>query len=432
MKLTEDILHYVWKYRLYQANQLKTLSGKSLDVRSPGIHNRHAGPDFEQARLFIDGVEWAGNVEIHVKSSDWRKHQHQDDPTYNNVVLHVVYEFDEEISLHDGTVPETFVVSAYLPKTFLGHYARFLAKEDWLLCRAHLQNIEPFKISHWLSRIGVERLEAKAREVGQLLDEVKGDWEQLTYILLAKNFGFKTNALPFEQMAKSLPYKLLLKHKDETLAIDALIFGQSGFLENTCFTEAYPKTLQKRYRQFQLQYGLKPINRASWKFLKMRPLNFPTIRLGQFAAWCKGGSHLFSFIIDMPTVDELRSLFSRLPFNTYWCDHYRFEVPAKVKHSAGLGEASVTNIILNTAVIILFSYGKYIGKELYICHAVSLLEQLRAEKNHIVQKYQAAGIAVNTAADSQALLQLKQKYCDHKHCLDCGIGLEIFKQNTRL
>lgn len=429
MNIPEEVLHYIWKYRLYASYKLKTKSRKNLSVKYPGEQNEHAGPDFEHCRLVIDDIEWAGNVEIHIKSSDWFAHSHQRDPAYNNVILHVVYDHDIDIILEDGTTPETLELKPLIDHTLLNKYNEFMMARVAIPCQQHLSLVESFHISQWLKRLSIERLLQKTQYVNDLLDYFHGSWEEVTYILLAKNFGHKVNTVPFERLAKNLPYKLLKKY-ESSIFIESLIFGQAGMLEQQ-FNDDYPKELQYNYRYLQRQYRLKPIDTASWRFLRMRPLNFPTIRLAQFSAWHKQTRALFSEIIETKKVNELRGLFENSPVNSYWETHYRFDVLSK-KHSTKLGKSTIDSIILNTVVTILFSYGKYIGKEAYICRAIDLLEELSPERNGIVNQYRRLGVEVKTATDSQALLQLKDSYCDKVRCLACGIGLHIFKQNETL
>jgi len=429
MNIPEEVLHYIWRYRLYATYKLKTKSGKKISVKHPGEQNKHAGPDFEHCRLLIGDIEWAGNVEIHMKSSDWFAHNHQADPAYNNVILHVVYHHDMEIILEDGTIPETLELKPLIDHALLNKYNEFIIARSAIPCQKHLSMVEPFHVSQWLERLSIERLLQKTQYVNNLLDYCRGSWEEVTYILLAKNFGYRVNAVPFERLAKSLPYRLLKKY-ESSIFIESLVFGQAGMLEQQ-FNDDYPKELQYTYRYLQRQHRLKPIDVVSWKFLRMRPLNFPTIRLAQFSA-CQGQAQaLFSKVIETKKVDELRDLFTDSPVNSYWENHYKFDVLSK-KHSTKLGKSTIDGIILNTVITILFSYGKYIGKEAYICRAIDLLEELSPEHNSIVNQYRRLGVQVKTAADSQALLELRNSYCDKVRCLACGIGLHIFKQNETL
>ncbi|WP_134091868.1 DUF2851 family protein [Olivibacter sp. XZL3] len=431
MEFSEEVFHYIWKYRLFTDFNLETKSGKPLVVLSPGLKNKDAGPDFEHSRLMIDQIEWAGTIEIHVKSSDWYIHSHQHDPAYNSVVLHVVYEYDKEICLQDGTVPETLELKRFVDASLLNRYEGLMRSRAWIPCQEQLATIDTFHIKQWLERVLTERLQEKCTLLTGLLTEKKNNWEEVTYILLARNFGFKVNAVPFEWLAKNTPHRLLAKYRFSRTSIEALIFGQAGMLEKERFYDDYPISLQKEYTHLRYQYNLTPLPTSIWKFLRMRPANFPTMRLAQFAAWCASEEHLFSKIITLTSVEQLRQLFRELPVNAYWRQHYVFDKVTK-QHSTALGARSIDNVIINTVVTILVAYGKYVGKEMYLYRAIDLLDELTAEKNSTTNQFSELGLDVKTAADSQALLQLKQNYCDRYKCLDCGIGLQVFKQNKTL
>lgn len=431
MEFSEEVFHYIWKYRLFTDFNLVTKSGKRLIVLSPGLKNKHAGPDFEHSRLMIDQTEWAGTVEIHVKSSDWYMHRHQHDPAYNSVILHVVYKYDKEIRLQDGTVPETLELRQFVDTALLDRYGELMRSRTWIPCQQQLAAIDTFHVKQWLARVLTERLQEKSALLTKLLSEKKGNWEEVTYILLARNFGFKVNAAPFEWLAKHTPHRLLAKHRFSPTSIEALVFGQAGMLERERFSDDYPICLQKEYTHLRRQYNLTPLPTSIWKFLRMRPANFPTMRLAQFAGWCVNEDHLFSNILTLKRVEQLRQLFRELPVNAYWRQHYVFDKVTK-PHSAALGGRSIDNVIINTVVTILVAYGKYVGKEMYLYRAIDLLDELTNEKNSTINRFSELGLDVKTAADSQALLQLKQHYCDRYKCLDCGIGLQVFKQNKTL
>lgn len=431
MEFSEEVLQYIWKYRLYEYTNLKTTSGKSLVVLSPGVQNKNAGPDFEHSRLIIDQTEWAGTVEVHVKSSNWYIHQHQHDKAYNNVILHVVYEHDREINLQDGTIPETLALKSLVDERLLRRYEEMMQSKGWIACEQYLSTIDPFVITQWLDRLLMERLEDKSGELNKLLAETKEDWEEITYILLARNFGFKVNAIPFELLAKNTPYKLIAKNRFQATWIEALIFGQAGMLENEDFTDAYPNKLREIYYHLRHTHQLRPLPKSAWKFLRMRPANFPTLRLAQFAAWCIQEEHLFSKILQLKSIDQFRDLFCKIEVHAYWRAHYVFDRATK-NHNTTFGMGSIDNIIVNTVVTILIAYGKYIGKEMYLYRAIGLLEELAGEKNQIINQFEKLGLKVKSAATSQALLQLKYKYCDQHKCLGCSIGLQVFKQNKTL
>lgn len=397
-------------------------------ILDTGYQNNDAGPDFLTARIRIGDTEWAGNVEIHVHASEWDAHQHSRDKVYNNVILHVVYEDDKVIRREDGTFPETFVLKPLIPKHVLAKYRELMSGMYWIPCEKLVHRVPAFHRSQWLSRLLVERFEHKIAAIYELLAEQHGSWEDTCYLWAARSFGFKVNAQAFEQLARNLPQTVLARHRHSPQAIEALFFGQAGLLEDPLFADAYPWKLQQEYRHLRQLHALTPMDASSWKFLRTRPSNFPTIRIAQFAAVYLRSVHLFSTLIDTQDTDQLKALFEKLPVNSYWNDRYRFDVPSS-RHGCQLGRHSIDNLLINMVSGILFAYGKYIGKELYIYRAIALLERLKIEKNSVLAHFSELGIQAEHAAESQALLQMKSFYCDRKRCLECGIGLQLIKYN---
>ncbi len=428
MTLPEDILHFIWKYRLYHAQALRTASGESLVVLETGMHNHDAGADFQSARIQIGDTEWVGNVEIHVRSSDWNVHRHQYDRAYNNVVLHVVYEFDKSISREDGTCPETLELKPQIPAYILPKYREMMSGMYWIPCERLIHAISPFQLSQWLSRLLIERFEHRVSAVYELLKEQRGSWEDTCYMWMARSFGFSINAQAFEQLARCLPQAIVAKHKHHALAVEALFFGQAGLLEDAVFVDEYPQKLQQEYNHLRTLHSLQPMDASVWKFMRTRPGNFPTLRIAQFAALCLRSSHLFSAITDAKQADGLKSLVEALPVNSYWQRRYRFDKLSSA-HGCQMGGQSVNTILINAVAVILFAYGKYIGKEVYIYRAIALLESMKAEDNVVIKHFSALGVHARQAAESQALLQMKAFYCDKKKCLDCGVGLQLIKQH---
>jgi len=426
MLFTEDFLQYVWKFRLFDRADLKTVDGETIEIYSPGIHNTHAGPDFQNARIRIGETIWAGNVEVHVPSSDWQKHNHTKDNAYSNVILHVVYRDDEPVILADGRrLPTLELQNRIAPDLYNRFHSLVYGNQTIIPCEASIGTVDEFTMRSWLTRVLIERLEKRSATVITALNLNRGDWEETFYQFLAANFGFKTNAVPFELLAKSLPQNILAKHKNNPLQIEALIFGQAGFLEGDVINE-YPKKLKTEYIFLRKKYGLTPIENHLWKFLRMRPQNFPTIRLAQFAALIVRSNHLFSKILDIKDVKSLRGLFTEIPINAYWDDHYRFDTPSK-PISKNLGQSSVDTLLLNSLALFLFSYGKHLQLEYYINRSLKLLENLPAEQNNIIADFDVLGVKANTAFETQALLELKNNYCNFKKCLQCGIGNKILK-----
>lgn len=426
MRFPEEFLHFVWQFRLYDTLQLQTGDGKSLKILNCGFPNKNAGPDFTTAKIIIDETTWVGQVEVHLKSSDWNVHQHQTDSAYDNVILHVVWEHDMEITTKDGTILPTFVLNGRVNEHLFENYQNLIQSASSFPCENQLKDIDGFVINSFLSRILVERLEHKSQEVFERLEQLNGNWDETFYHFMAKNFGFKVNALPMQVLAQSLPQTLFAKHKDQSLQIEALIFGQAGFL-NQSFEADYPNQLKPEFAFLKKKYGLAPIDISLWKFLRMRPQNFPTLRLAQFAALILKSSHLFSKVLEVKNVKELHLLFDELPINPFWKTHYHFNKEAE-KVKTQLGRSSIDNILINTVSLFLFAYGKYTGQGNFQTRAFYLLESISAEKNNIISQYLDAGATVENAYQTQAFLQLRKNYCNEKKCLNCGIGLKILKK----
>ena len=426
MNFPEELLHFVWQFRLYGTQPLQTTAGEIIQVIQLGTLNKNAGPDFSNAKLIIGDTTWVGNVEVHLKSSDWLLHQHQLDNAYENVILHVVYEDDMKIYRKDGTVLPVLVLKNRFPASLATNYETLITAANNFPCEKQIHEIDDFLIKGFLSRVLVERLEHKSAEVYEKLKELKNDWDEAFYHFMAKNFGFKVNAVPMEMLARSLPQQLFAKHKDQPLQIEALIFGQAGFL-NQKFEEDYPKQLQAEYRFLQKKYSLQPIEVSLWKFMRMRPQNFPTLRLAQFAALIISSNHLFSKVLALRDYRNSQQLFEELPVNPYWQNHYHFNKTAE-NVSLQLGKGSIDNILINTLSLFLFAFGKAMDQHNYITRCFYILENLPAENNAVVKQYIDASVRIKDAYQTQALLQLKKTYCNEKKCLNCGIGIKILRQ----
>lgn len=426
MAVPEDFLHYLWKYRLFNQQGLKTIYGESIEIISVGFHNKHAGPDFESAKIRIGNTLWIGNVEIHLRSSDWERHQHQIDKTYDNVILHVVSQHDQDIFRTDGTKIPVIALESLIPNKITNNYLRLLECMDWIPCGKQISKLDPFYIKNWLYRVEIERLEEKSELINEILKEFKGSWEDAFYIFLARNFGFKTNAVPFEMLARSISQLLLDRYKNKPLQIESLIFGQAGFFRHK-YKDEYPEILRKEYLFLQKKHSLKPMDNYLWKYMRMRPVNFPTLRLGQFAALINSPNHLFSKILAEEDIGRIISMFDNLPVNKYWHTHYRFDTESH-HFSTGLGMQSINNILINTVVPFIMAYGKMTGSSYHVNRSLNLLEKLPSETNSIIRCFQGLGVNSENAFFSQSLIQLKKAYCDRKKCLSCGIGLKLLKE----
>jgi len=426
MFFTEDFLHYVWKFRLFDRLNLQTTDGEDLEIYSAGIHNSDAGPDFHNARVKIGGTVWAGNVELHLSSSDWEKHGHSADNAYDNIILHVVYNDDKPLILTNGRRIPTLELKNRVPDDLYNRYHNLVFGNQAIIpCEASIGSVDGLTMHNWLTRVLVERLERRSAAIISAINLNRGDWEETFYQFLAANFGFKTNALPFELLAKSLPQITLAKHKNNAMQIEALIFGQAGFLEGAV-TDDYPRNLKTEYVFLQKKYGLKPLEVHLWKFMRLRPQNFPTVRLAQFAALVVNSNHLFSKVLEIKEVKGLRNLFADITVNPYWENHYRFDAES-VAASKNLGKSSIDVLLLNTLALFLFSYGKFNQVQYYINRSLQLLENLPPENNKVVADFSTLGVKIKTAFESQALLELKNNYCSYKKCLECGVGNKILK-----
>ncbi|MCX2430919.1 DUF2851 family protein [Pedobacter sp. GR22-10] len=425
MNFSEDFLHYVWQFKSFDHVDLRTADAQTLQIIHHGFLNKDAGPDFSQAKIQIAETLWAGNVEIHLKSSDWLKHRHQNDKAYENVILHVVYEHDVEINRMDGSVIPVLILKNRIARELLEKYENLFLNLNDFPCAAQIASVNRVIIDSFLSRTLTERFEEKTELLFKSLEEAKGNWDEIFYQFMARNFGFKVNALPFEFLAKAIPSSIYRKHKDNPFQVEALVYGAAGFLNHHA-EEEYPRKLKAEFLFLQKKYKIKPIEMSNWKFMRMRPQNFPTLRLAQFAALISKSNHLFSKIIAIKDIGELGRLFEKLPVNPYWEEHYHFHKKAAGVNTQ-IGKKSIENILLNTVALFLFAYGKHIGMQDYIDRAICLLESLPAEKNAITEKFTGAGVSIEKAFASQAVLQLKKQYCDQKKCLRCGIGISILK-----
>lgn len=421
--VNEDFFQYIWKMKLFNTSSLMTTDGEAVVLFHNGEHNLHAGPDFTNARIRIGETVWAGNVELHIRSSDWHQHRHSGNRAYDNVILHVVYEDDApEIPM------ATLVLKDHIDQHLLSGYAVMMQTAAWIPCEKNIRGVEPVIIKNQLSRLLHERLESKALQCEQRLMVNKGDWEETCYQMIARNFGTNVNADPFERVARSLPFRILLRHFNQPFQIEALLFGQAGFLE-AGFRELYPNQLQSEYRFLRTKYELESIRSLEWKFLRMRPANFPTIRMSQFANFMSQHEKLFSVLLATTSIADLRSHFS-VSAAHYWKEHYHFKKSAPVK-STLLGKDTVDLILMNTISPLFYLYGKMQGQPEMQTRAIEILENIPAETNSIIHHWKEIGVAVKHASDSQALLELKNRYCSNRRCLECTIGHRILRGDVK-
>ena len=417
--MTEEFLHYIWKYRKFDAHKLFTSSGESITIVKPGDHNTDAGPDFFNAKIKIGKTTWAGNVEIHVNSSDWEKHAHQNDKAYDNIILHVVYKDDKKVVCGNGEALSTLQLKGILDESIYKQYVNFKSNNNWIPCENQVHSVSSFVVNNWLDRILIERLERKSQSIVQSLKLNKNNWEETFYQQLARSFGSKVNAEPFELLAKALPIAVLSKHKNSLFQMEALFFGQAGMLVKPGKDEYYIK-LQLEYYFLKQKFKLQPIEMHLWKFLRLRPVNFPTIRIAQFACLVYQSSHLFSKILEADKTKAIKKLLM-VEASSYWNEHYQFNKKA-TKRKKTIGSDTIDVVIINTIVPFLFVYGKQKSEEKYVDKALHLLDKIVGEKNSIIEKWRQLKMPVKTAHTTQALLELKNEYCKQKRCLECGIG----------
>ncbi len=423
--MNEHFLSYLWKFQLIR-KQLYSTDEEEIIIIKQGQKNDDAGPDFSDAIIKIGNSLWAGNVEIHVKSSDWFKHKHQNDKKYQSVILHIVYEDDlrdkenYKLNIPCLELKGTFEASLYL------RYKSFMNNTNWIPCEKQIKNINRFRFYYFMSRMAIERLESKAKKIQVQLQLNHNNLEQTFYEQLARNFGFKTNADTFEMLAKSLPIKILAKQKNNLCHLEALLFGQAGMLDKR-FKDSYPNLLRTEYGFLKQKYNLQAIPSQIWKFLRLRPSNFPTIRIAQFAMLIYLSSALVSQIIEAENLDQIRNYFD-VSASNYWDTHFNFDIKS-IASKKQLGIQSTNLIIINTVIPFLFVYGKLIDSDLHCQKAVGYLESINGEQNKIIWQWKKIGINTKSAFFTQALLHLKSNYCDHKKCLDCQIGHELLKQN---
>jgi hypothetical protein len=422
MNMKEQLLQFIWQFQYYNASYLTTTRGDPVQIISHGLYNHNQGPDFTAAKIKIDTTTWAGSIELHIKTSDWYKHNHEGDDNYNNVVLHVVWEHDiQAVQKQDIPVIE---LKNRVPKLLLQRYEALMNNVSFIPCEESINTVREIIWNSWKERLLAERLLRKSAIVEQFLQQSEFHWEESFWWLLARNFGMKVNASAFEAVARSVSINILAKHRNQIHQLEALLLGQAGLLQGD-FTEDYPQLLQREYRFLQAKYKLKPVHDPVF-FLRMRPGNFPSIRLAQLAALVNQSSHLFSKIKETASVKQIRGWFD-VPANDYWHYHYRLDEESSFKKK-NIGSGMVDNIIINTIVPVLFAYGSYNNENLYKLKALQWLEDTQAEKNVITKGFELTGMANKTAYDSQVLIELKNQYCDQRKCLDCAVGNYLLKK----
>ncbi|GGD47037.1 hypothetical protein GCM10011514_08770 [Emticicia aquatilis] len=423
--MTEAFLHYLWQFQQFDKSNLQTISGEKISVLKTGILNTDAGPDFTNTRLQINEIEWVGNVEIHVKSSDWQLHKHQYNEAYNNVILHVVWENDQTITRQNGSLIPTLELKSITDIQLLDKYQYLIDNQSIIPCKEHFSDISDLSKFAILDKVLAKRLQQKAQVVEQLLEKNNGDWEETAYQLLARNFGFKLNYETFLRLAQNLRLKVLQKHRDNLTQIEAMLFGQAGLIEKV---DEYSEKLSQEYDFFSAKFSLKSTQLASheWKFLRTRPANFPTIRIAQLAKLITQQQSFFSLFTQTNSIEDLRNSL-KIEQSVYWQEHYNLGKVAS-KKLVGLGKDSINNILINTVIPLLACYSEKTDNQEFMARCVSFLEALPAEDNHITEMWEGLGLTIKSAFDSQASIELYNNFCTHKRCLQCNVGIEILKK----
>lgn len=416
-------MHYVWKHKIFPLKALQTTTGLPVEVIDPGLPNPHAGPDFFNAKLKIDGTLWVGNVEIHTLASDWYRHEHDKDKAYDSVILHVCGQIDADIARTSGeSIPQLLLVC---PEHVRTHYAALQQADNHPPCVSILNQLPKLTVHAWLTALQTERLIQKNEAILARLKRCDNHWEDVFFLTLARNFGFGLNGDAFETWAGQLPFRAVDKHRDNLFQVEAFFFGQAGLLEDEG-ADTYYQQLQKEFRYLQHKFELTPpMDATLWRFLRIRPDNFPHVRLAQLAYLYHHEQSLFSRMLEAETLKQVGQMLSTRT-SAYWEDHFHFS-KASPHREKTVGYSSLQLILINTVAPLLYAYGVHKADERLCDRATRFLEELRAENNYVTRRWYACGLPVETAADSQALLQLQKEYCDKKKCLYCRFGYEYLR-----
>lgn len=432
----EQLLHYVWKHKLFPLKPLKTTGGLPLEIIDPGLSNPNEGPDFFNAKIKVNGVLWVGNVEIHLRASDWYRHGHDQNEVYNTIILHVASDIDVQVYRKNGeAIPQ---LELHFPPYLIENYTELIKTTHYPACYKIIPGLSNFLLHSWMDSLRVERFEQKTKQIRRRLEQYNGDWERTFFITLARNFGFATNSDVFELWAQTIPLGAVNKHRDDLFQIEAIFFGQSGLLKepmtqgNTTApgnsSVSYPERLWKEYAYLKHKFELKASENLHWKLLRLRPANFPHIRMAQLAKLYHERQGLLSQLMETEQLEEVRKLL-KVDTSAYWHTHYTFEDEAPFL-SKTMSDSSIDLLIINTVIPFLYAVGKHREKEDMINRASFFLEEMKAENNYITRMWSECGLTAEHAGDSQALIQLKKNYCDPKKCLFCRIGYEYFKDSA--
>jgi hypothetical protein len=430
--MKEEFLHYLWKYKLYDQDRLADKDGNKIIVINQGEYNRDSGPDFFNARISIAGTIWAGNVEIHTFSSHFDNHGHQNDPAFNNVILHVVAENDKKVYNSNGE--ELLTIEIKFDDSLYEKYLSLVNNPYVIACQEDIGKFDAVQFRHWLNSLVIERLQAKSELIQKIFSETGNDWEETFYRMLSRYFGFRVNTEPFEMLAAALPFRIIRKHADNRFQVEALLFGTAGMLEEGLFKEAlsdeYYRNLIKEYRILSAKYSLQPIHGWLWKFSRLRPSNFPTIRISQLSAMLTTDGGLFSRVLEARDGQRLKNLFE-VSASEYWENHFVFgkESRTVIKKT---GEQAANIIMINAVIPVLFVYGQARDIQETCERALFFLENTDAEENIILEEWREAGIKAESAFYSQGLIQLRNEYCKKRKCINCRVGSKLISSGRKL
>lgn len=430
--MKEEFLHYLWKYSLYDHERLLDNEKNQIIVLNPGEYNRDSGPDFFNARISVAGTVWAGNIEIHTKASHFNIHGHHHDPAFNNVILHVVAEADKQVFNALGEEVLTSEIS--FDPSLYDKYLYLVNNPYIIACQDDIKYLDGILVQHWLNSLVVERFQAKRDSIMKIFSDTGSDWDETFYRLLSRYFGFRVNTEPFEMLASSLPFRIVRKHADNLFQIEALLFGTAGLLEAGLFREAlsdeYYQNLLKEYTVLSAKYSLQPLHGWLWKFSRLRPSNFPTIRLSQLAAMLSTSGGLFSRVLEAKDINLVRELFE-VTASVYWDDHFVFGRKSR-NFTKNTGSQAVDLLLINAVIPLVFVYGQSRDNIDLSERALGFLEKITPEDNIIISEWKKAGIIPESASFSQALIQLRNEYCRKRRCLNCRIGNKIISQGKKL
>lgn len=420
----EDLLQFIWQHKLIKPSKLITRSGKEIEIIKFGEKNTNSGADFFNAQIKINNLILAGNIELHIKSSDWLKHDHQKDPSYDNIILHVVYEADKEIEQNKKNNVEVLELKDLIDDAIILNYKKLIHSKSEIPCTKQLSQIDEHKASSWTNRMAIERLELKTKTIEQTFSNFNNDFNQTFYSVLLKNFGFKVNALPFELLATYLPASILLKHVNNQKQIEALLLGTAGILDDF-YEDKYIQNLQSEFEFLKNKYKLSVLDKKIFKYSRLRPANFPGLRLAQFAQLIFSHPQLLTHPHELKNINDIKNLLS-IELEGYWKNHYKPD-GKQSSNNITLGETSIQNILVNTFSYFFFFYGKQLNKPFYENLALEILEEVAFEKNTKTKKFDHLNCGKRSALVSQGLINLLDNYCDKKLCLNCAIGSSLLQ-----